>query len=69
MIGQDLDEDQDGVFRIARRVAKNRIISTVDPDARDGHKTAARGFDGYKGHVLDAGQFRHETAPSRRSRW
>ncbi|MGI8902293.1 MAG: IS1182 family transposase [Solirubrobacteraceae bacterium] len=49
--GQDLDEGSDGVFRIARRVAKDRIISTVDPDARHGHKTAARGFDGYKGHV------------------
>jgi hypothetical protein len=49
--GQDLDEGEDGVFRIARRVAKDRIISTVDPQARHGHKTAARGFDGYKGHV------------------
>jgi hypothetical protein len=49
--GQDLDEGQDGVFRIARRVAKDRVISTVDPDARHGHKTSARGFDGYKGHV------------------
>jgi len=49
--GQDLDEDSDGVFRIARRVAKDRIISTVDPEARHGHTTAARGFDGYKGHV------------------
>ena len=27
------------------------MISTVDPDARHGHKTSARGFDGYKGHV------------------
>jgi hypothetical protein len=27
------------------------VISTVDPQARHGHKTAARGFDGYKGHV------------------
>jgi hypothetical protein len=35
----------------SRRVAKDRIISTVDPDARHGHKTSARGFDGYKGHV------------------
>ncbi len=51
VVGQDLDEGTDGVFRIARRVAKDRIISTVDPDARHGHKTAARGFDGYKGHV------------------
>jgi hypothetical protein len=23
----------------------------VDPEARHGHKTAARGFDGYKGHI------------------
>jgi hypothetical protein len=51
VVGQDLDRDADGVFRIARRVAKDRIISTVDPDARHGHKTSARGFDGYKGHV------------------
>ena len=51
VVGQDLDEVEDGVFRIARRVAKDRIISTVDPDARHGHKTSARGFDGYKGHV------------------
>jgi hypothetical protein len=51
VVGQDLDEGEDGVFGIARRVAKDRIISTVDPDARHGHKTSARGFDGYKGHV------------------
>ncbi len=51
VLGQDLDTTEDGSFRIARRVAKDRIISTVDPDARHGHKTAARGFDGYKGHV------------------
>ena len=52
VVGQDLDQDPgDGVFRIARRVAKDRVISTVDPDARHGHKTSARGFDGYKGHV------------------
>src|SRR4051812_37981931 len=51
VVGQDLDEGADGVFRIARRVAKDRVISTVDPQARHGHKTTARGFDGYKGHV------------------
>ena len=51
VVGQDLDEGADGVFRIARRVAKDRVISTVDPDARHGHKTAAHGFDGYKGHA------------------
>ncbi|HWT49469.1 MAG TPA: transposase, partial [Mycobacterium sp.] len=51
VVGQDLDRGGDGVFRIARRVAKDRVISTVDPDARHGHKTSARGFDGYKGHL------------------
>src|SRR5215203_1614844 len=51
VLGQDLETGEDGVFRIARRVAKDRVISTVDPDARHGHKTAARGFDGYKGHA------------------
>lgn len=51
VIGQDIDQTPDGTFRIARRVAPDRVISTVDPEARHGHKTSARGFDGYKGHV------------------
>lgn len=51
VVGQDLEQREDGMFRIARRVAKDRVISTVDPEARHGHKTAARGFDGYKGHI------------------
>jgi hypothetical protein len=51
VVGQDLEQRDDGMFRIARRVAKDRVISTVDPEARHGHKTAARGFDGYKGHI------------------
>jgi Transposase DDE domain len=51
VLGQDLHTVEDGVLRIARRVAKDRVISTVDPDTRHGHKTSARGFDGYKGHV------------------
>src|SRR6266536_3538763 len=51
VVGQDLEQGTDGVFRIARKVAADRVISTVDPDARHGHKTSARGFDGYKGHA------------------
>jgi hypothetical protein len=31
--GQGLEQDEAGVFRIARRVAPDRVISTVDPDA------------------------------------
>jgi hypothetical protein len=51
VVGQDLEEGEDGRFRIARKVAADRVISTVDPDARHGHKSSARGFDGYKGHA------------------
>jgi hypothetical protein len=36
--GQDIEQGDDGVFRIARRVAKDRIISVVDTEARHGHK-------------------------------
>ena len=51
VLGQDLEQTGDGSFAIARRVAKDRVISTVDPQTRHGHKTVTRGFDGYKGHV------------------
>ena len=49
--GQDVAEGDDGVFRIVRGVAKDRIISTVDPEARHGHKSRNRRFDGYKAHL------------------
>jgi hypothetical protein len=64
VVGQDLEQREDGTFRIARRVAKDRVISTVDPEARHGHKTSARGFDGYKGHARG----RHERGRHER-RW
>jgi DDE family transposase/transposase-like protein DUF772 len=48
--GQDVEDGEDGVFRIARRVARDRLISTVDVEARHGHKSRARTFDGYKSH-------------------
>ena len=32
VMGQDLYRDHSGRFKIARRVAKDRVISTVDPD-------------------------------------
>jgi hypothetical protein len=51
VIGQDIEETADGRFVIAQGVAPDRVISVVDPQARHGHKTNARGFDGYKGHV------------------
>lgn len=51
VLGQDLEQREDGLFGIAQRVAVDRVISTVDPEARHGHKTSAHGFDGYKGHL------------------
>jgi len=49
--GQDVEEGEDGVFRIARKVAKDRVISTVDTEARHGHKSKSRRFDGFKAHL------------------
>lgn len=51
VIGQDIDQSPDGTFCIARRTAPDRVISTVDPEARHGHKSSAHGFDGFKGHI------------------
>lgn len=53
VVGQDLEISDDGVFRIVRGVAADRVISTIDPDARHGHKTQSKGFDGYKGHIAE----------------
>jgi hypothetical protein len=49
--GQDVAQGEDGVFRIVRGVARDRVISIVDPEARHGRKSQARRFDGYKTHV------------------
>ena len=54
--GQDVEpaEDSDGTdgrWRIARRVASDRVISTVDPDTRHAHKTVHRRQDGFKAHL------------------
>jgi len=51
LAGQDVEEGDDGIFRIAKRVAKDRIISTVDTEARHGRKSHDRRFDGYRTHI------------------
>lgn len=40
-----------GRWRIARNVAADRVISTVDTETRHAHKTRSRRQDGYKGHI------------------
>ena len=55
--GQDVEpvegsDGTDGRWQIARRVAPDRVISTVDPDARHAHKTVSRRQDGFTAHVV-----------------
>jgi IS5 family transposase len=50
--GQDVEPgDEPGSWRIAERVAPDRVISTVDPQARHMHKSRSDYRDGYKAHV------------------
>jgi hypothetical protein len=50
--GQDVEPgERPGSWRIARRVAADRVISTVDPQARHTRKTSTHKRDGFKGHI------------------
>jgi hypothetical protein len=54
--GQDVEpaegsDGTDGRWRIARRVAEDRVISVVDPDARHTRKSPENRRDGYRAHV------------------
>jgi len=50
--GQDVEPaGEQGSWRIARAVAPDRVISTVDPEARHMHKSRASYRDGYKANM------------------
>jgi Transposase domain (DUF772)/Transposase DDE domain len=54
--GQDVEpapgsDGSDGRWQIARKVAEDRVISTVDPDARHTRKSPRDRRDGYRAHV------------------
>ena len=50
--GQDVEPgDGPGRWRIARRTAPGRIVSTVDPESRHVHKSRSVYRDGYKAHI------------------
>jgi len=54
--GQDVEpaegsDGTDGRWRIARKVAPDRVISVIDPEARHVHKSVASRQDGYKAHL------------------
>ena len=55
--GQDVEpaegsDGRDGRWRIARRVAPDRVISTVDPQARHTRKSPRNRKDGYRAHMV-----------------
>jgi len=57
LAGQDVEpaegsDGTDGRWRIAQKVAPDRVISTVDTDARHARKSRAAKADGYKGHLV-----------------
>lgn len=49
--GQDVEQETDGTWKIIRKVAPDRVISTVDPEARHMHKSRSEYRDGYKAHI------------------
>jgi IS5 family transposase len=50
--GQDVEPSEgQGTWQIAQRVAPDRVISTVDPEARHMHKSVSEYRDGYKAHI------------------
>ena len=49
--GQDVELDDEGHWSIVRGVAKDRIISVVDPETRHMHKSRSEYRDGYKAHL------------------
>ena len=50
--GQDVEQgDTARMWRIARRVAPDRVVSTVDPEARHMRKSSSSYRDGYKAHI------------------
>jgi hypothetical protein len=56
--GQDVEpaegsDGTDGRWRIARKVAEDRVISTVDTQARHTRKSPEARRDGYRAHVAD----------------
>ena len=53
---QDIERDPDGTVRLKQGVAKDRVVSVVDPEMRHGHKTASKRADGYKAHVMTGGE-------------
>lgn len=51
-VQNDLETDEKGRLVVARRVARGRLVSLTDPQARHGRKSKSQTFKGFKVHVV-----------------
>jgi hypothetical protein len=54
LLAQDIDESPEdgGGPQIRKGTARDRVVSTTDPEMRHGHKSHNRSFEGYKASVV-----------------
>jgi len=54
LLAQDIDEkpEDGGGPGVRRGTARDRIVSTTDPEMRHGHKSHSKGFEGYKAAIV-----------------
>lgn len=51
VVRQDVEQQADGSYRIAKGTTSGRVISITDPEARHGRKSASKVINGFKTHV------------------
>jgi hypothetical protein len=49
---QDVEQLEDGTYRIAKGTTAGRVISITDPEARHGRKSSSKTINGFKTHVI-----------------
>lgn len=52
VVSDDLETDEEGRLVIAKKVARDRLVSFTEPQARHGRKTEKRTFNGFKLHLV-----------------
>lgn len=53
---QDVEPTDHGEYQLIRGTAKDRIVSTTDPEMRAGHKSASNKFNGHKASIAVDGE-------------
>jgi hypothetical protein len=52
VVQQGLESDESGRLVVAQRVARDRLVSLTDPQARHGRKSRSQTYNGFKIHVV-----------------